>query len=124
MPTPTNPQPPPQPQSQSQLQPQPQPLIWINGFPGTGKLTVATILLQKLLLLSHSTSRKAADDDDDAILLHNHLLIDPVEAIIPRDHPDYQKERKRYRQRIFEQFVHDKTRLGRGRGRVVIFTGR
>ncbi|KAI4661104.1 uncharacterized protein J4E79_004914 [Alternaria viburni] len=65
------------------------PVVWINGFPGCGKLTIASVM--KTL---HT----------DMILLDNHQLIDPVEAKFQRSHPDYQKERHRYRQHIFREY--------------------
>ncbi|OAQ59905.1 AAA domain-containing protein [Pochonia chlamydosporia 170] len=63
--------------------------IWINGFPGVGKLTVA-IELQKRL--------------KGSLLLDNHTLIDVVK--LPRDHPEYASERKLARQRAFSQYVY------------------
>jgi hypothetical protein len=80
------------------------PLVWINGFPGCGKLTMATAL---------ATLHGAA------ILLDNHKLIDPVEAQLPRSHPDYQRKRRLYRQAILDEFVLDTATLSR----LVIFTG-
>lgn len=56
-----------------------QPFIYINGFPGVGKLTIATEL-QKLLPSSK--------------VINNHLLIDPVAAIHERSDPEYQPLRK------------------------------
>lgn len=61
------------------------PLVWINGFPGLGKLTIAKILAAR---------------DTNIILVDNHQMIDPVEAKISRDHPDYQTERQRHRQLV------------------------
>ena len=52
------------------------PLVWINGFPETGKLRVAEQL--SILLGAGKT-----------ILTHNHQLIDPVEVEMARIHPDY-----------------------------------
>lgn len=80
------------------------PLVWINGFPGCGKLTMATAL---------ATLHGAA------IVLDNHKLIDPVEAQLPRTHPDYQKKRQLYREVILDEFVFDTATLSR----LVIFTG-
>ena len=80
------------------------PLAWINGFPGSGKMTVAT-RLQAL----HGS----------AILLDNHKLIDPVEAKYPRDHPQYQDERRRHRQHVFDQYASNTTMLSQ----LIIFTG-
>lgn len=56
-----------------------QPTIYINGFPGVGKLTVAKEL-QTLL--------------PNAEVVDNHRLIDPVAAIYERSHPRYQALRK------------------------------
>ncbi|KAI1175827.1 hypothetical protein F4777DRAFT_578612 [Nemania sp. FL0916] len=66
------------------------PLIWINGFPGSGKLTVATALQA----LNRSMT-----------LIDNHKLIDPVSLRLPRSHPKYQQERKAERQAAFRQHV-------------------
>lgn len=82
----------------------PAPLLWINGFPGSGKLTVAKIIAQLT---------------SDAIILDNHKLIDPVEAKFPRIHPDYQKERHLYRQAIFQEHVFGETTLSK----LIVFTG-
>jgi len=54
-----------------------------------------------------------------AIVLDNHKLIDPVEAQLPRTHPDYQKKRQLYREVILDEFVFDTATLSR----LVIFTG-
>lgn len=85
--------------------PGPDPVIWINGFPGTGKLTIARELARIYL---------------PSILIDNHQLIDPVAAKFSRDHPQYQIERKRRRVWAFENFVWEPTRLLEA----VIFTGR
>jgi adenylylsulfate kinase-like enzyme len=81
-----------------------QPLVWINGFPGAGKLTVVRAL-----------ARLAPT----AIVLDNHQLIDPVEAHYPRSHADYQRQRRLYRQAVFTEHVCAEATLGR----VVVFTG-
>ena len=60
----------------------PSPLIWINGYPGTGKLTVA---------------KGIAALSSQVIVLDNHQLIDPVEAKFSRSHPRYQEERRIFR---------------------------
>jgi len=82
------------------------PLIWINGFPGTGKHTIAKLFATLL-------------DGGDPLLIDNHSLIDPVEAKFSRDHPDYQQERRRERDAVFRSFVEDPA----FRTRIVIFTG-
>ncbi|ETS03819.1 hypothetical protein M419DRAFT_136420 [Trichoderma reesei RUT C-30] len=68
------------------------PLIWINAFPGTGKLTIAKAI-------------KALDES--VTVVDNHQLIDPVASRISRDDPRYQAERKRERERAFEKYVYD-----------------
>ena len=68
------------------------PLIWINGLPGVGKLTIATALAVK---------------DSSIKVIDNHKLIDPVAAKFPRDHPDYQTERKRVRQGCFDAHLYE-----------------
>ncbi|KAM0495614.1 hypothetical protein ACHAP8_007880 [Fusarium lateritium] len=55
----------------------PLPIVHLNGFPGTGKLTIA----RKLVDLLQPFQGK---------LVHNHLLIDPAGAILPRTSTDYQ----------------------------------
>jgi len=82
------------------------PLVWINGFPGTGKYTIAKLFATLL-------------DEGDPLLIDNHSLIDPVEAKFSRDHPNYQQERRREREAVFKSFVEDPA----FRTRIVIFTG-
>ncbi|KAK4158063.1 hypothetical protein C8A00DRAFT_11133 [Chaetomidium leptoderma] len=79
------------------------PVVWINGFPGSGKLTVATAV---------------AALDKTVIVLDNHKLIDPVEARFARIHPSYQHERSLFRQAILDRYVYDVATLSR----LVIFT--
>ncbi|KND91831.1 hypothetical protein TOPH_03362 [Tolypocladium ophioglossoides CBS 100239] len=86
--------------------------IWINGFPGVGKLTVATEL-QRLL--------------PGSLLIDNHQLIDVVK--LPRDHPQYNTQRERVRQEAFRKWVHpdgdEESSCGsrdERLGRIVIFT--
>jgi ABC-type oligopeptide transport system ATPase subunit len=67
----------------------PLPIIHINGFPGTGKLTIA----RKLVALLAPYSGK---------LVHNHLLIDPAGAILPRTSADYQSLRRAIRTAVFD----------------------
>lgn len=69
----------------------PLPIIHLNGFPGTGKLTVAK-LLEKLLA-------------PRARLVHNHLLINPAEAVLRRDEVGYQSLRQAIRAAIFSSLV-------------------
>lgn len=83
----------------------PAPYIWINGFPGVGKLTAA-LQLQRLI--------------PQSCLIDNHQLIDVVK--LPRDHPEYNGERERVRDEAYQKYVYpdnDPDQLER----VVIFTG-
>ncbi|KAH6603941.1 hypothetical protein Trco_007387 [Trichoderma cornu-damae] len=80
------------------------PLIWINAFPGTGKLTIA----------------KAIKSMDESItIIDNHQLIDPVASKLSRDDPRYQIERKRERERAFQKYVQDPAKASE----IIIFTG-
>jgi hypothetical protein len=60
----------------------PAPLIYINAFPGTGKLTIARALVYHI-----SSTNTSSQLTSVPILLGNHALIDPVAARYPRDHP-------------------------------------
>jgi hypothetical protein len=64
----------------------PHPLIHINAFPGAGKLTVA----KHLVTLSANLK-----------LIHNHLLINPADAVLHRTQPGYQSLRRALRTAIF-----------------------
>lgn len=81
------------------------PLIWINAFPGTGKLTIAKAI-------------KALDES--VIVIDNHQLIDPVASAIPRDDLSYQAERKREREGAFQKYVYDRATASQ----TVVFTGK
>jgi hypothetical protein len=67
----------------------PFPIVHINGFPGIGKLTIA----RKLVDLLKPFNGK---------LVHNHLLIDPAGAVLPRSSNDYQPLRRAIRAAIFD----------------------
>ncbi|KAK4552212.1 hypothetical protein LTR86_010566 [Recurvomyces mirabilis] len=67
-------------------------VIYINGWPGVGKLAVARAL-QPLIPSSQ--------------ILHNHDLIDPVEKRYPRGHGLYQKKRSEYRQQRLRPMMKD-----------------
>ncbi|KAL7953376.1 hypothetical protein V8C34DRAFT_321227 [Trichoderma compactum] len=79
------------------------PVVWINAFPGTGKLTVARELVRL---------------DQSSILIDNHQLIDPVAARFSRDHPQYQAERRRERERAFDKYVLEPTLISK----TIVFT--
>ncbi|KAJ5986921.1 hypothetical protein N7451_011286 [Penicillium sp. IBT 35674x] len=80
----------------------PHPIIHINGFPGTGKLTVAQYLVAHVTLVNLK-------------LIHNHLLINPADAVLHRTQPGYQALRRAIRSAIFtaltEPATHDTTYL-------------
>lgn len=66
----------------------PYPIIHINGFPGTGKLTVAQYLVADVTPVNLK-------------LIHNHLLINPADAVLHRNQPGYQALRQAIRGAIF-----------------------
>lgn len=83
-------------------------LVWINGLPGTGKLTVTKTL---------------GSLDESTIIVDNHSLIDPVAHRLgpgSRDHPRYLDERRASRKRAFDEWVHDPL----SKTLRVVFTGR
>ena len=91
------------------------PPVWINGFLGTGKYTIAKQLASLL-------------GNEKAILINDHQLIDPVEEGIARKHPEYpnlrlhpdcQNRRRERRLTAFEQYVVDASMPSI----TVIFTG-
>ncbi|OQE41331.1 hypothetical protein PENCOP_c005G04243 [Penicillium coprophilum] len=67
----------------------PHPLIYINAFPGAGKLTIAQHLV------AH------AGQSANIKLVHNHLLINPADAVLHRTQPGYQSLRHALRAAIF-----------------------
>ncbi|CAK1363973.1 unnamed protein product [Cercospora beticola] len=83
----------------------PKPLVWINGFPGVGKLTVA----RELLMLYTKAQ---------VVLIDNHQLIDPVAARLQRDDPEYYVERRKERQKALERWALNRDE----RHRLVVFT--
>jgi hypothetical protein len=89
-------------------QPTPAPIIHINGFPGTGKLSIATRLTELL----------KSDAGISAKLVHNHLLINPADAILHRSQPGYQALRRAIRAAVFGALATDADT----HGTVYIFT--
>ncbi|KAH7202525.1 hypothetical protein BKA60DRAFT_163286 [Fusarium oxysporum] len=67
--------------------------IYINGYPGIGKLTIAKELQQ---LLPNSK------------VYHNHLLIDPIDALVERSSPGYHEMRTGLRRYILNEIVTSK----------------
>jgi hypothetical protein len=73
--------------------------VYINGYPGIGKLTIANELQQ---LLPNSK------------VYHNHHLIDPIDALVERSSPGYHEMRTGLRRYILNeiatsQYTKDKT---------------
>lgn len=75
----------------------PAPLIYINAFPGVGKLTISRCLQTLITWPSR--------------ILDNHTLIDPVEAHTPRTSPAYQSQRQHYRRRRLREVATDPSTL-------------
>ncbi|KAJ0295239.1 hypothetical protein Brms1b_013794 [Colletotrichum noveboracense] len=71
--------------------PKPFPIIHLNGFPGTGKLTIAGVLQQQLGACCR--------------LVHNHLLINPADAVLHRSEAGYQDLRRALRGAVFTSLV-------------------
>ena len=85
------------------------PIIHLNGFPGTGKLSIARKLVEKLNLdfIKHNTTDSGTTTR--AKLVHNHLLIDPAGAVLDRTQTGYQQLRKAIREAVFSSLVNEET---------------
>lgn len=59
--------------------------IYLNGYPGIGKLTIANELARLI---------------PNTKVYHNHLMIDPVAALVDRDDPEYHRIRSSFRRHI------------------------
>ncbi|MCJ1467681.1 hypothetical protein MMC07_006306 [Pseudocyphellaria aurata] len=68
------------------------PIVHINGFPGTGKFTIARLIVDKLSAFN-------------AKLVPNRLLIHPADVILPRSSEDYQPLRQALRAAVFETLI-------------------
>ncbi|MCP8897187.1 AAA family ATPase [Shinella daejeonensis] len=64
-------------------------VVHINGWPGTGKLTIARLLAERI----------------DARLLDNHTLINPAEAVFSRRDPLNRSLRQAIRGVVFEHLL-------------------
>jgi shikimate kinase len=69
-------------------------IIFLNGFPGVGKLTIARAIKDNL-------------PADATCLIDNHILIDPAEAIIPGRGPAHKKLRQNIRRVAFEALTEE-----------------
>ena len=85
----------------------PLPIVHINGFPGTGKLTIAGKLAARLNVLFEDLAIERAAPPNSARLVHNHLLIDPANAVLHRTQPGYQTLRKAIRDAVFTTLVQE-----------------
>ncbi|KAJ5180679.1 hypothetical protein N7492_003889 [Penicillium capsulatum] len=72
------------------------PIIHLNGFPGVGKLTIAR----------HLTSRLSAN------LIHNHLLVNPADAVLHRTQPGYQTLRRAIRAAVLDALADEPATYG------------
>jgi adenylate kinase family enzyme len=85
--------------------PKPLPIIHLNGFPGTGKLTIARKLVEQL---NRGFGKQHPSDSARparAKLVHNHLLIDPAAAVLERKQEGYNELRTAIRQAVFTTLV-------------------
>ncbi|RAH44412.1 uncharacterized protein BO95DRAFT_483127 [Aspergillus brunneoviolaceus CBS 621.78] len=87
--------------------PKPLPIIHINGFPGTGKLTIAQHLVAHYPPPLSITTTASDPPPAKLKLIHNHLLIDPADAVLHRTQPGYQALRHALRAAIFTTLTHE-----------------
>ncbi|KAH7166796.1 hypothetical protein DER46DRAFT_659426 [Fusarium sp. MPI-SDFR-AT-0072] len=64
--------------------------IYINGYPGIGELTIAKELQQLL---------------PDSPVYHNHLFIDPIDALVERSSPGYHEMRTGLRRYVLNEIA-------------------
>jgi hypothetical protein len=83
----------------------PMPIIHLNGFPGTGKLTIARKLVEQLNRDFERQHPSESAKHARAKLVHNHLLIDPAAAVLERSQPGYNQLRTAIRQAVFTTLV-------------------
>lgn len=85
----------------------PMPIIHLNGFPGTGKLTIARKLVEQLNRDFEKQLSSGSTSPTRAKLVHNHLLIDPAAAVLERSQPGYNELRTAIRQAVFTTLVNE-----------------
>ncbi|GAB7322481.1 hypothetical protein MBLNU13_g03418t1 [Cladosporium sp. NU13] len=83
------------------------PIIHLNGFPGTGKLTIARKLVEKLNREYEQQHPSQSANHIRAKLVHNHLLIDPAGAVLERSQPGYNELRTAIRQAVFTTLINE-----------------
>lgn len=83
------------------------PIIHLNGFPGTGKLTIARKLVEKLNREYEQQGPSQSTNHTRAKLVHNHLLIDPAGAVLERSQPGYNELRTAIRQAVFTTLINE-----------------
>lgn len=83
------------------------PIIHLNGFPGTGKLTIARKLVEKLNRDFEKQHAPGSVKHARAKLVHNHLLIDPAGAVLERSQPGYNELRTAIRQAVFTTLINE-----------------
>jgi len=83
------------------------PIIHLNGFPGTGKLTIARKLVEKLNRQYEQQDPSQSANHTRAKLVHNHLLIDPAGAVLERSQPGYNELRTAIRQAVFTTLINE-----------------
>ncbi|ANK90417.1 MULTISPECIES: AAA family ATPase [Rhizobium] len=65
-------------------------IVHLNGWPGTGKLTIGRLLATRL----------------GARLIDNHTLLNPAEALFARSNPLHASLREQIRRAVFDHAVH------------------
>lgn len=83
------------------------PIVHLNGFPGTGKLTIATKLAAQLNTFFDDITKQLDEPPRVARTIHNHLLIDPADAVLHRTQPGYQTLRKALRDAVFSSLANE-----------------
>lgn len=83
------------------------PIIHLNGFPGTGKLTIARKLVETLNADFEKLHPANRASHTRAKLVHNHLLIDPAGAVMDRTQPGYQQLRRAIRDAVFTSLTNE-----------------